>query len=123
MISACSCLSTSFRKSMSGPRIDDGCDALFFIATLRSCDDRAIIKISVNFEFLWSCLLREYAFLSKISSFTASCFIVPLGSLRISLHRTFWCCLFLSESNSFEKSCVKLFQSFPVFYLCEYFLE
>ena len=68
---------------MSGPRIDDGCDALFFIPILRSCDDRAIIKISVDFEILWSCVLREYAFLSKVSSFTASCFIVPLGNLLI----------------------------------------
>ena len=57
VVSACSSLSTSFRISMSGPRIDDGCDALFFIATLRSCDDRAIIKISFNFETLWSCVL------------------------------------------------------------------
>ena len=30
VISACSSLSTSFLKSKSGSRIDEGCDALFF---------------------------------------------------------------------------------------------
>ena len=30
-ISACSSLSTSFRKSISGSRIEDGCDALFLL--------------------------------------------------------------------------------------------
>ena len=34
MISACSSLSTGFRKSMLGSRIDDGCDALFFLQIL-----------------------------------------------------------------------------------------
>ena len=33
VISACSSLSTSFLKSKPGSRIEDGCDALFFIAT------------------------------------------------------------------------------------------
>ena len=32
VISACSSLSTSFLKSKSGYRIEEGCDALFFIA-------------------------------------------------------------------------------------------
>ena len=32
VISACSCLSTSFLKSKSASRIEEGCDALFFIA-------------------------------------------------------------------------------------------
>ena len=32
VISACSNLSTSFLKSISGSRIEDGSDALFFIA-------------------------------------------------------------------------------------------
>ena len=32
VISACSNLSTSFLKPKSGPPIDEGCDALFFIA-------------------------------------------------------------------------------------------
>ena len=32
VISACSSLSTSFLKSKSGSRIEEGCDALFFIA-------------------------------------------------------------------------------------------
>ena len=31
MISACSNLSTTFLKSKSGSRIDEGCNALFFI--------------------------------------------------------------------------------------------
>ena len=50
-------------------------------------------------------------FLTKISSLTASCFIVSLRRLRILLHRTLGRCLFLSESNIFENSPVNLFQS------------
>ena len=42
---------------------------------------------------------------------TANCLMVSFGNLRISLHKTLWCCLFLSESNIFENSCVNLFQS------------
>ena len=41
---------------------------------------------------------------------TANCLMVSNGNLRISLHKTLWCCLFLSESNIFENSCVNLFQ-------------
>ena len=40
---------TSFRKFISDSRIDDGCDALFFIAILRIFGIRVIIKISVIF--------------------------------------------------------------------------
>ena len=47
VISACSSLSTSFRKPMSGSRIDDRCDALFFFAILRSCGIRVIIRTSI----------------------------------------------------------------------------
>ena len=36
--------------------------------------------------------------------------MVSFGNLRISLHKTLWCCLFLSESNNFENSCVNLYQ-------------
>ena len=36
MISACSSLSTNFLKSKSGSRIEEGCDALFFIAIFRN---------------------------------------------------------------------------------------
>ena len=36
VISTSSSLSTSFLKSISGSRIKDGCDALFFIAILRN---------------------------------------------------------------------------------------
>ena len=36
--------------------------------------------------------------------------MVSFGNLRILLHKTLWCCLFLSESNIFENSCVNLFQ-------------
>ena len=42
---------------------------------------------------------------------TANCLMVSFGNLRISLHKTLWCCLFFSESNIFENSCVNLFQS------------
>ena len=51
VISACSSLSTSFRKSISGSRIGDGCFALFFRAIFRSCGVRVIIKSSVIFVF------------------------------------------------------------------------
>ena len=37
VISDCSSLSTSFQKSVSGSRFEDGCDALFFIATFCNC--------------------------------------------------------------------------------------
>ena len=37
---------------MSGTRIGDGCDALFFIAILRNCGVIVSIKISVIFVFL-----------------------------------------------------------------------
>ena len=36
VISVCPSLSTSFLKSKSGSRIDEGCDALFFIAIFRN---------------------------------------------------------------------------------------
>ena len=49
--SACSNLSTTFRKSISGSRIDDGCDALFFTAVLPSCGVKVILKTSVLFVF------------------------------------------------------------------------
>ena len=52
VISACSYLTTSFRYSISSSRIEDGCEALFFIASFRSCDVEVIIKISVIFVFL-----------------------------------------------------------------------
>ena len=52
VISACSNFSTSFRKSISGSRIEDGCDALFFIAIFRSCGVRVIINTSVMFVLL-----------------------------------------------------------------------
>ena len=52
MISACSNLSTSFRKSKSGSRIEEGWDALFFIAIFLNCGVKVIIKISVIFVFL-----------------------------------------------------------------------
>ena len=52
MISACSSLSTSFLKSKSGSRIEEGCDALFFIAIFLNCGVKVIIKISVIFVFL-----------------------------------------------------------------------
>ena len=52
VISACSNLSTTFLKSKSGSRIDEGCDALFFIAVFPNLGVRVIIKISVIFVFL-----------------------------------------------------------------------
>ena len=50
--SACSSLSTGFRKFMSGSRINDGYDALFFYAIFRNSGDGVIIKISVSFVLL-----------------------------------------------------------------------
>ena len=50
--SACSSSSIRFRKTMSGSRVDDGCDALLFIAMMPSCGVGVIIKISVIFVFL-----------------------------------------------------------------------
>ena len=60
--------------------------------------------------FLLSCVLSEYAVRTSVSIRTANCLIVLVGYLRISLHKILWCCLFLSESNIFENSCVNLFQ-------------
>ena len=45
VISACSNLSTSFLKSKSGSRIDEGCDALFLVAIFLNWGVRVIIKI------------------------------------------------------------------------------
>ena len=73
---------------MSGSRIEVGCEALFFIAIFCSCGVKVIIKTSVFFLFLYSCVLSEYTFLTNVSIFTSSCLIVSLGSLRISLHNT-----------------------------------
>ena len=50
--SSCSNLSTSFLKSKSGSRIDEGCDAPFLIAIFLNWGVRVIIKISVIFFFL-----------------------------------------------------------------------
>ena len=74
MISACSSLSTSFRKSMSGSRIEDGCDALFLIAFFRSCGVKNIIKTSVFFVFFYSCVVSEYAFLTNVCKLF-NCFV------------------------------------------------
>ena len=52
VISACSNLSTSSLKSKSGSQINEGCDALFFIAIFLNWGVRVIIKISVFFVFL-----------------------------------------------------------------------
>ena len=53
--------------------------------------------------------MSEYAFQNRVSVLTASCLFVSFGSLRISLNKTLQGCLFLSESNIFENSCVNLF--------------
>ena len=55
-------------------------------------------------------MLSDYAFRTSVSMRAAKCLIVSFGNLRISLHKTLWCCLFFSESNIFENSCVNLFQ-------------
>ena len=48
VISACSSLITSFLKSISGSRIEDGCDVLSFLSLFfRNCGVRVIIKNSV----------------------------------------------------------------------------
>ena len=51
VISACSNLSSSFLKSKSGSRNDEGWDALFSIAFFLNWGVRVIIKISVIFVF------------------------------------------------------------------------
>ena len=51
VISACSSLSTSFLKSKSGSRIEEGCDDLFLIAIFRNWGVRVIVRISVIFVF------------------------------------------------------------------------
>ena len=52
VISACSNMSISFLKTKSGSRIDEVCDALFFIAFFLNWGVRIFIKISVIFVFL-----------------------------------------------------------------------
>ena len=52
---------------------------LFFVAVLRNCCVRVIIRISVIFVFLCSCVLREYAFLTKVSTLTANFFYCFVG--------------------------------------------
>ena len=51
MTSACSSLPNNFLKSILGSRIDDACDALFFIAFLTNCGVRIIIRKLVIFVF------------------------------------------------------------------------
>ena len=48
VISACCNLSKSLRKSISGSRVDYGCDALFF-TVFHKGGVKVIIKICVNF--------------------------------------------------------------------------
>ena len=38
-------------------------------------------------------------------------FFASIGSLQFLLHKFLWCCLFLSELNHFENSCMHRFQS------------
>ena len=52
LIFARSSLSTSFLKSKSSSRIEEGCDALFFIAIFRNWGVKFVMKISDNFVFL-----------------------------------------------------------------------
>ena len=51
VISACSSLSTSLRKSISGSEIDDGFDALFLLF-LVNCGVKVNFRIYVIFVFL-----------------------------------------------------------------------
>ena len=53
VISFCSGLSTSFLKSKSGSRIEEGCDALFFLAIFCNCGVRVIKKISIILSMLF----------------------------------------------------------------------
>ena len=76
VISACSNLSTSFLKPESGSPIDEGCDAFFFIAIF------LIVVLESSLKFL-----------------TFSCFYNHECS--VNMHKTLWCCLFLSEANIF----------------------
>ena len=62
MLSAGSGVSTSFLKSTSGSRIEDGCDALFFIAIFGNCCFRVIIKVSVFLVFFIIMRIKEICF-------------------------------------------------------------
>ena len=54
----------------------------------------------LSFLFSYNMRIRGICFSpTSVSSLTASCLIVLFGILRISLHKTLWCCLFLSESK------------------------
>ena len=52
VIYACSSLSTSSRKSMSGSRNDDRCDILNFFAIYLTCSVKVIVRFSVVFVIL-----------------------------------------------------------------------
>ena len=87
MVSACSNLSTSLRKSMSDFRLDDDCDAIFLIAIF-------IIVCIQGVCFLY----QKFCFLHLVVLW------FPFGSLQFSLHKTFWLCLFLSNQIFYKKN-------------------
>ena len=110
VFSACSSISTSFRKSIAGYQIKDGCYALFSIAIFPNCGVSVIIKISVIFVFLQSCVLRDYAFFTNISILNASCLIVSIGSrcklkmdVMLSFLSLFSLIVVLVSSSKFQK--------------------
>ena len=109
VFSACSSIST-IRKSIAGYQIKDGCYALFSIAIFPNCGVSVIIKISVIFVFLQSCVLRDYAFFTNISILNASCLIVSIGSrcklkmdVMLSFLSLFSLIVVLVSSSKFQK--------------------
>ena len=88
MISACSSLSTSFLKSKSGSRIEEGCDALFCLLFFVIEVLESSLRFLSSFVFFQSWILSEYAFRTNVSILTASCLFVSFDCLRISLHKT-----------------------------------
>ena len=106
LISACSKLYTSFRKSMPGSRTDDGCDALFLfqfcvIVVLES-------SLRVRSFFLFCNYWGNMVFVLEFQFLLRVVFIVSLGILRISFQRTLCCCLFF-WSQTFKKILVWVF--------------
>ena len=79
VISACSSLSASFLKSISGSRIN----ALFLIAICLNSGVKVITKISVIFLFFQSFVFKENTFDTSASILTASCLFVSFDSQRI----------------------------------------
>ena len=83
--SACSSLSTSLSKSITGSGIDNGCDDLFFVVFL-NYGVKVIIGFLSFLYFVVVCISGiSFSHLSFFSC-KASFFIFLFGNLRIILH-------------------------------------